>query len=263
MRYIPTFRFPVSGFFVNTSGNVIKRPPSCGQHFRIGKSKRLTSVPFCMTSLQGPDFTFFGKNDPSSASFGSILTMSKNPCGVSIFRNPWMRCATSSSPFTSNASAIRRTLPNALINKGYRDPFGFSNSSAGLPPGGTGIPACPLCPPCSPCPPCPLCPPCLPRMTRCTTSAISNTGSTSARIRFSSPSFSSFPTNSRKSRYATSFLPGSHAVRGGRPKRGLYHEGVATLNLTLNSTPTHLYAVRSPLSEVGKPVRCNACLLQI
>src|SRR5229473_702412 len=109
MRYIPTFRFPVSGFFVNTSGNVMNRPPSCGQHFRIGKSKRLTSLPFCITSLHGPLFTLFGKNDPSSASFGSILTLSKNPCGVSIFRNPWMRSATSSSSFTSNASAIRRT----------------------------------------------------------------------------------------------------------------------------------------------------------
>src|SRR5229473_3273580 len=146
MRYIPTFRFPVSGFFVNTSGNVMNRPPSCGQHFKIGKSKRLTSLPFCITSLHGPLFTLFGKNDPSSASFGSILTLSKNPCGVSIFRNPWMRCATSSSSFTSNASAIRRTLPNALINKGYRDPFGFSNSSAGLPPGGTGFSLCPPLP---------------------------------------------------------------------------------------------------------------------
>src|SRR6266850_4875523 len=41
------------------------------------------------------------------------------------------------------------------------------------------------------------------RPTRCTTSAISSTGSTSARIRFSSPSFSNFFTNSLKSAYAT------------------------------------------------------------
>src|SRR6267154_2525984 len=87
MRYVPTFLFPVSGFLVNTSGNVMNRPPSCGQHFRIGKSKRLTSLPFCITSLHAPLFTLFGKNDPSSASFGSILTLSKNPCGVSIFKN--------------------------------------------------------------------------------------------------------------------------------------------------------------------------------
>ena len=96
----------------------MNRPPSCGQHFRIGKSSRLTSLPFCTTSLHAPVFTLFGKNDPSSASFGSILTLSKNPCGVSIFKNPWMRSATSSNPFTSSASAIRRTLPNALISSG-------------------------------------------------------------------------------------------------------------------------------------------------
>src|SRR5947208_12660030 len=89
MRYIPTFRFLVSGFLVNTSGKVMKRPPSCGQHFKMGKSKRLISLPFCTISLHAPVFTLFGKNDPSSASFGSILTLSKNPCGVSIFKNPW------------------------------------------------------------------------------------------------------------------------------------------------------------------------------
>ncbi len=166
----------------------MKRPASCGQHFKIGKSKRLTSLPFCMTSLHAPVFTLFGKNDPSSASFGSILILSKSPCGVSIFKNPWMRSAISPSSSTSNASAIRRTLPNALISNGCRDPFGFSKSSAELSPGGTGIPACP---------------PSLLRMTRCTTSVISRTGSTSARIRLSSPSFSSFWTNSRKSVYAT------------------------------------------------------------
>src|SRR2546429_1245323 len=30
----------------------MNRPPSCGQHFRMGKSKRLTSLPFWITSLQ-------------------------------------------------------------------------------------------------------------------------------------------------------------------------------------------------------------------
>src|SRR6267154_1132367 len=190
MRYIPTFRFPVSGFLVNTSGNVMNRPPSCGQHFRIGKSNRLTSLPFWITSLQGPVLTPFGKNDPSSASFGNILTLSKNPCGVSIFKNPWIRSATSSSSFTSNASAIRRTLPNALINSGYRDPFGLSNSSAVffVPPASSRLFSSS---------------PVLGRHTRCVTSAISRIGSTSARMRFSSPSFSSLFTNSRKSAYAT------------------------------------------------------------
>ena len=178
MRYIPTFLFPVSGFLVKTRGNVMNRPPSCGQHFRMGKSKRLTSLPFWMTSLQAPDFTLFGKNEPSSASFGSILILSKRPCDVSIFKNPWMRCAISPRPFTSKASSILRTLPNALISNGCRDPFGFSKRSAGPTEFGARLAS---------------------RATRCVTSAISSTGSTSARIRLSSPSFSSFRTNSRKS----------------------------------------------------------------
>ncbi len=168
----------------------MKRPPSCGQHFRIGKSKRLTSLPFCITSLHGPVFTLFGKNDPSSASFGSIFTLSKNPCGVSIFKNPWIRSATSSNSFTSNASAIRRTLPNALISNGCRDPFGLSNSSAVffVPPASSRLFSSS---------------PVRGRHTRCVTSAISRIGSTSARMRFSSPSFSSLFTNSGKSAYAT------------------------------------------------------------
>src|SRR6266850_5500919 len=135
-----------------------------------------------MSSLQAPDFTLLGKNDPSSASLGSILILSKSPWGVSIFRKPRMRSATSSRSFTSNAKAIRRTLPKVLISKGTREPLGFSNSSAG--PTLCGARSLSLA-------------------TRCATSVISSTGSTSVRIRFSSPSFSSSFTNSRKSAYAT------------------------------------------------------------
>src|SRR6266850_7035472 len=93
-----------------------------------------------------------------------------------------MRSATSSSSFTSNAKAIRRTLPKVLISKGTREPLGFSNSSAG--PTLCGARSLSLA-------------------TRCATSVISSTGSTSVRVRFSSPSFSSSFTNSRKSAYAT------------------------------------------------------------
>src|SRR5216684_3113034 len=42
--------------------------------------------------FQGPEFTLFGKNDPSSALFGIILILSKILCGVSISRNPWLCC---------------------------------------------------------------------------------------------------------------------------------------------------------------------------
>src|SRR6185369_10623968 len=41
MRYMPTLRSPVSGSLVTTQGSVMKRPPSSGQHFWIG---RLSSV---------------------------------------------------------------------------------------------------------------------------------------------------------------------------------------------------------------------------
>ena len=44
-----------------------------------------------MTSLHGPVFTDFGKNEPSSASFGSILILSSRPCGDCMSRNPRMR----------------------------------------------------------------------------------------------------------------------------------------------------------------------------
>jgi len=133
-----------------------------------------------MTCLHAPDFTLFGKNEPSSASFGQHLDLVEETLRcVSIFKNPWMRSAISPRPFTSKASSIRRTLPNALISKGCRDPFGFSNSSAGPTLFG-----------------------CLPaaRATRCVTSAISRTGSTSARIRFSSlpsPASAQTPANQR------------------------------------------------------------------
>ena len=106
-------------------------PPSCGQHFKIGKSSRFTSFPWCITSLQAPVFTLFGKTAPSSANFGNIFILSKSPCGVSIFKNPCIRATTSSSAVTSNASAIRRTLPNVFTNNGTREPFGFSNKRAG------------------------------------------------------------------------------------------------------------------------------------
>src|SRR5437899_11801983 len=40
-RYIPTLRSPVSGSRVTTPGSVMKRPPSNGQHFWMGRFKRV------------------------------------------------------------------------------------------------------------------------------------------------------------------------------------------------------------------------------
>jgi hypothetical protein len=69
---------------------------------------------------------------------------------------------------------MRRSLPSMLMSRGMREPLGFSNSSAGPPA----------------------------RVTRSVISVISRTGSISLAMRRSSPSFSSFAMNSRKSRYA-------------------------------------------------------------
>src|ERR1039458_1523335 len=77
---MPALRFPVLRSLVITEGNVMKRPPSCGQHCRMGKSssEKLSRL---ITSLQGPLETSLGKNLPISASMGSILILSSNPCG--------------------------------------------------------------------------------------------------------------------------------------------------------------------------------------
>jgi len=64
----------------------------------------------------------------NSASLGSILILSKSPCGVSISGNP-DALRDFVELFTSNAKAIRRTLPKVLISRHART-LGFSNSSA-------------------------------------------------------------------------------------------------------------------------------------
>ena len=50
-----------------------------------------------MTSLQGPVGTVLGKNLPISASMGSILTLSRKPCGDLTSMKARMRSAISSS----------------------------------------------------------------------------------------------------------------------------------------------------------------------
>src|ERR1039458_10547712 len=80
MRYMPTLRFPVVGSRVITQGSVMKRPPSFGQHLRMGKSSN-EKLSRLITSLHGPVATVLGKNLPISASIGSIFTLSRKPCG--------------------------------------------------------------------------------------------------------------------------------------------------------------------------------------
>src|ERR1035437_1895421 len=44
MRYMPRLRSPVSGSSVTTHGSVMKRPPSSGQHFRMGRLRSVGGV---------------------------------------------------------------------------------------------------------------------------------------------------------------------------------------------------------------------------
>src|SRR5262249_38372142 len=84
MRYMPTLRSPVSGSLVTTQGSVMKRPPSSGQHFWMGRFNKvegrrlkvegsetlgalgqtstfsLLTSNFSMTPLHGSSLTSFG-----------------------------------------------------------------------------------------------------------------------------------------------------------------------------------------------------------
>ncbi len=168
---MPVLRFPVLGSRVITHGSVIKRPPSCGQHCRMGKSSR-EKFSFLMTSLHGPVATILGKNLPISASMGSIFSFSRKPSGDFILSNWRMRSAISSRLFTPSAICMRRSEPNWLMRTGTPfPPFTFSKSSAG-PPGRPYFLAAPL-------------------ETRSAISVISRMGSTSVLIFLSSPARSS------------------------------------------------------------------------
>ena len=133
IRYVPMLRMPVSGSFVNTSGSVMNRPPSSGQHFRIGSS---SSVAFSRTtSWQAASLMVFGIRSFSRAIAGSIFNASTMPCGIAGVISSLISEARSSSDFTSSARHIRSVDPNTLVATGMSNPVGRSNSSAGPPPG--------------------------------------------------------------------------------------------------------------------------------
>src|SRR5271154_6580984 len=62
MRYMPRLRSPVSGSRVTTHGSVMKRPPSSGQHLRMGKFKSVGSAPVsgAVVGVSPTTFLFFG-----------------------------------------------------------------------------------------------------------------------------------------------------------------------------------------------------------
>ena len=76
-RYMPTLRLPVTGCFVNTSGSVMKRPASSGQHCSTGSASRSTWSPVCTTSWQAPDFTTRGCSAARSLRRARALSLSQ------------------------------------------------------------------------------------------------------------------------------------------------------------------------------------------
>ena len=162
----------MSGSRLITSGNVMKRPPSPGQHFSTGKSERLGVS--STTSLAGPRRTRFGRDRNRRKTVRRFAQSAPSVGGL-------MRSAnvTSSSPICSgcipNASSIRRSLARRFMASGKFAPSTFSNSIA-LPPDLTILVAI---------------------------SVISSSGLTGAVTRRSSPSTSRARTNDWRSKKGT------------------------------------------------------------
>ena len=165
----------------------MKRPASCGQHWRMGKSSR-EKLSRLITSLQGPVATILGKNFPASVSSGSILSLSRKPCGDLRSMKTRMRSANSSKEFTPRASFIRASEPNWLMRtwepgwffmfwKRRAGPPGFCAEFRLASLGETAQAAVPTWPVVV----------LTPLLTRSVISAISRMGSTSVWMRFSSP----------------------------------------------------------------------------
>ena len=102
-------RMPVSGSFVNTSGNVMYFPPSSGQHLRIGSE---SSVPSRSTiSWHGASLTVFGIRSRSRPTIGSIFSASMMPSGICGVISSSISFARSSSVFTPSARHMRSFEP--------------------------------------------------------------------------------------------------------------------------------------------------------
>ena len=133
IRYIPTFRTPVSRSCVMTAGSVMNGAGSSGQQRMIGSASRSTASPSSTTSWHGPFETDFGVESAIDLSVPSLRTFSTSPCGGLSSSTSSSFAATSSSRSTPKARHMRRSVPNWLIRSGSREPFTFSNRSAGPP----------------------------------------------------------------------------------------------------------------------------------
>ncbi len=168
----------------------MKRPPSSGQHLRIGSCSRLARSPSSTTSWHGASRTTLGPISESSFSRGSILSLSR----TDIEPPPALRGSSSVDSISATRSSIRSTPsamvrrviePKVLVRTGVLNPRTRSKRSAGPPA----------------------------RVARCVISVISSSESTSLRTRSSSPAAVRSAMNSRRSRYGRR---GIAALRSGR-----------------------------------------------
>ena len=115
---MPTLRLPVSGFFVKTSGSVMKGPPSSGQHFKIGRMSS-DGLSISTTSWHGAFLTYFGKFTALRI-FGMSVTRSILFASEIFGRRMKSRrsSAISSRLSTPKAMLMRSMLPKAFMSTG-------------------------------------------------------------------------------------------------------------------------------------------------
>ena len=126
---MPTLRAPVTGSLVKTPGSVMYRPPSPGQHVRMG-SVASDGRSVSTISWQGACATRRGAAFATSKSVASFFTRSMNVPGMRRSSRRVIRPARSSSRSTPSAHAMRSAAPNALTSTGMSWPSTRSKSSA-------------------------------------------------------------------------------------------------------------------------------------
>ena len=99
-----------------------KIPPSSGQICRPGSRLRSTSAPLRTSSWQGAVRTRFGGSDLSCMTLPSPSRMPTQPTGSSGLTSSPIRSPISSRLSTPSAIAIRRSVPNRLVDDRHRSP---------------------------------------------------------------------------------------------------------------------------------------------
>jgi len=91
----------------NTIGRVMKRPPSSGQHLRIGNWA--SDMPEVRTTSWHGLWKRSWEEPAHLGQLGSIFSLPIRPSGMRISRNSTMRAAISSTESTSSAISILRS----------------------------------------------------------------------------------------------------------------------------------------------------------